>query len=225
MYNGHTESVRLMLIPPLHRYSLLYLPSTATSGFMVEGKPASIISVVMTSLLSNSFYPKAFTPGMPSRVHHASFNAASYTHQPQGRSSGKLTESRSQQQLELAKALLELPQPRSPAKGISFHTPSPKPSPKSRSPGVRKKLSSASPGERDGFYPCNRCGRYVVCVCVRVVCVCMCACVRVWCVCVCVWKVCVCECMVCVCVCECVCVCVEGVCVCVWLISYIDSYV
>ncbi len=150
----------------LHRYSLLYLPSTATSGFMVEGKPASIISVVMTSLLSNSFYPKAFTPGMPSRVHHASFNAASYTqHQPQGRSSGKLTESRSQQQLELAKALLELPQPRSPAKGISFHTPSPKPSPKSRSPGVRKKLSSASPGERDGFYPCNRCGR-CVCVCV-----------------------------------------------------------
>ncbi|XP_064402519.1 nascent polypeptide-associated complex subunit alpha, muscle-specific form-like isoform X3 [Halichondria panicea] len=108
-----------------------------------------------------SFYPKPFAPGMPSRasaLHHATFNAA-YTHQPQGRPSGKVTEPRSQQQLELAKALLELPRPRSPAKGMSYHTPSPKPSPKSRSPGVRKKLSSASPGERDGFYPCNRCGR------------------------------------------------------------------
>ena len=69
------------------------------------------------------------------------------------------TEYRSQQQLELARALLELPQPRSPAQSAGYHTPSPKPSPgKSKSPG-KKKMSSSSPGEHEGYYPCNRCGR------------------------------------------------------------------
>ena len=71
-------------------------------------------------------------------------------------------EQRSQQQMELARALLDLPQPRSPARSGGYHTPSPKPSPgKSRSP-AKKKLSSASPGEREGYYPCNRCGRSVM---------------------------------------------------------------
>ena len=72
---------------------------------------------------------------------------------------------RSAHTLELARTLLELPQPRSPARSSSYHTPSPKPSPgtlvaKSKSPG-KKKMSSSSPGEREGFYPCNRCGRWV----------------------------------------------------------------
>ena len=113
---------------------------------------------------THSFYPKPTNGGgssyKPLILQNSTHNS-SHT-PPRGKSpSHKLVESRSQQQLELAKALLELPQPRSPARGMGYHTPSPKPSPKSRSPGggVKKKLSSASPGEREGFYPCNRCGR------------------------------------------------------------------
>jgi len=72
---------------------------------------------------------------------------------------GQKLEYRSQQQLELARTLLELPQPRSPARSAGYHTPSPKPSPgKTKSPG-KKKMSSSSPGEHEGYYPCNRCGR------------------------------------------------------------------
>lgn len=116
-----------------------------------------------------SFYPKPLPPsGLPGRLTGFSGNStlSSYGVAPPNSRGNKVptTETRSQQQLELAKALLELPTQRSPARGgVNYHTPSPKPSPKGRSsPGVRKKLSSASPGEREGFYPCNRCGRYSI---------------------------------------------------------------
>ena len=62
---------------------------------------------------------------------------------------------------ELTKVLsLEVPQPSGASYGMGCNnTPSPKPSPgKPRSP-PKKKMSSSSPGEREGYYPCNRCGR------------------------------------------------------------------
>ena len=71
-------------------------------------------------------------------------------------------------EVELAKALLELPGSHSTTstKSLGYHTPSPKPSPgkgKGLSGGgggsSKKKLSSSSPGEHEGYYPCNRCGR------------------------------------------------------------------
>ncbi|KAL5464065.1 hypothetical protein EMCRGX_G033024 [Ephydatia muelleri] len=53
-----------------------------------------------------------------------------------------------------------VPQPSGASYGMGCNnTPSPKPSPgKPRSP-PKKKMSSSSPGEREGYYPCNRCGR------------------------------------------------------------------
>lgn len=66
-------------------------------------------------------------------------------------------------ELELARALLELPgsQSTTSTKSMGYHTPSPKPSPgKGKAvSGTKKKLSSSSPGEHEGYYPCNRCGR------------------------------------------------------------------
>ena len=64
---------------------------------------------------------------------------------------------------ELTKVLsLEVPQPSGSASSYGVgcnNAPSPKPSPgKQRSP-PKKKMSSSSPGEREGYYPCNRCGR------------------------------------------------------------------
>lgn len=68
---------------------------------------------------------------------------------------------------ELTKVLsLEVPQPSGSASSYGVgcnNAPSPKPSPgKQRSP-PKKKMSSSSPGEREGYYPCNRCGRYLAC--------------------------------------------------------------
>jgi hypothetical protein len=47
-------------------------------------------------------------------------------------------------------------------RSLTYHTPSPKPSPGKGKPlaGPKKKLSSSSPGEHEGYYPCNKCGRY-----------------------------------------------------------------
>ena len=71
-------------------------------------------------------------------------------------------DSRSSQQLDIAKALLDLPGgSRSPARGGAYSaSSSQKSSPsKSRSPATTKKKSSLSPLDRDGYYPCNKCGR------------------------------------------------------------------
>ena len=65
-------------------------------------------------------------------------------------------------QLEIAKTMvMDLPQPRSPAQNIISHTPSPRPSPSHGKSSLikSKKVSSASPSDREGHYPCNRCGR------------------------------------------------------------------
>ena len=66
-------------------------------------------------------------------------------------------------QLEIAKTMvIDLAQPRSPAHMFAGLTPSPRPSPTNRSKSslVRsKKACSSSPHDRDGHYPCNRCGR------------------------------------------------------------------
>ena len=78
----------------------------------------------------------------------------------------RLEDRHTSHQLEVAKTMvMDLPQPRSPAHSLAAHTPSPKPSPgRVRSSLVRsRKANSSSPADRDGFYPCNRCGRYVVC--------------------------------------------------------------
>jgi uncharacterized C2H2 Zn-finger protein len=65
-------------------------------------------------------------------------------------------------QLEIAKTMvMDLPQPRSPAYALGPLTPSPKASPnRGKSSLVKsKKACSASPADREGYYPCNRCGR------------------------------------------------------------------
>ena len=70
-------------------------------------------------------------------------------------------------QLEIAKTMvMELSQPRSPARNLGSamqagHTPSPKPSPNRAKSSLIKsrKACSSSPADRDGYYPCNRCGR------------------------------------------------------------------
>lgn len=74
----------------------------------------------------------------------------------------KEEEEKLRHQLEIAKTMvMDLPQPRSPAQNISSHIPSPRPSPvHGKSSLIRsKKVSSASPSDREGHYPCNRCGR------------------------------------------------------------------
>ena len=77
----------------------------------------------------------------------------------------KEEEEKLRHQLEIAKTMvMDLPQPRSPAQSMIRHTPSPRPSPggHGKSSLIRsKKVSSASPSDREGHYPCNRCGRWV----------------------------------------------------------------
>ena len=65
--------------------------------------------------------------------------------------------------LEIAKTMvMDLPQPRSPGYSLGGFTPSPKASPnRGKSSLVKsKKACSSSPADREGHYPCNRCGRY-----------------------------------------------------------------
>ena len=78
------------------------------------------------------------------------------------RDKDKEEEEKLRHQLEIAKTMvMDLPQPRSPAHSLGSHTPSPKPSPsRGKSSLVRsKKACSSSPADREGYYPCNRCGR------------------------------------------------------------------
>ena len=139
----------------------------------------------------HSFYPRPSSGSSSSSGHSSSssFSSSSH-HHPSTTSTGSQISSKphapsqkssigshSPQQLDIAKALLDLPQSRSPARGggaYSSSTSSQKSSPsKSRSPATtKKKMSSSSPGEREGYYPCNRCGRYGVrcfCVCAHLV--------------------------------------------------------
>lgn len=119
----------------------------------LSGLSSSVGQAAFTSSSSSSPYHSA------SRLPHSSSASSglhySATHKPY------LHHNKSFGDLELAKALLELPGSHSAAKGLNYHTPSPKPSPgKGKSlVAPKKKLSSSSPGEHEGYYPCNRCGR------------------------------------------------------------------
>lgn len=82
--------------------------------------------------------------------------------EPKNHTSKKEEEILRKHQLEVAKTMvMELAQPRSPAHSLGNFTPSPKPSPShGRSSLVKsKKACSASPADKEGFYPCIRCGR------------------------------------------------------------------
>lgn len=124
-----------------------------------------------TALSNNhhSFYPRPSSGSgghsSSSSHHHSSTSStgsqiSTFSSKQHSHSQKSSLDSRSAQQLDIAKALLDLPQSRSPARG-PFSSSSQKSSPgKSRSPATKKKMSSSSPGEREGYYPCNRCGRY-----------------------------------------------------------------
>ena len=97
---------------------------------------------------------KEFSPP-PVHPHHMSSSKFK-------RDKDKEEEEKLRHQLEIAKTMvMDLPQPRSPAHSLGSHTPSPKPSPsRGKSSLVRsKKACSSSPADREGYYPCNRCGR------------------------------------------------------------------
>ena len=133
------------------------LRQDALSGLSSSIGQASFSSSPSSSAAaSSSSFPSA------SRLPHSSSASSglhySSTHKPY------LHHNKSFGDLELAKALLELPGSHSIAKGLNYHTPSPKPSPgKGKSlVAPKKKLSSSSPGEHEGYYPCNRCGRWVL---------------------------------------------------------------
>ena len=135
--------------------------------------PLSVAAIVALILsISSSWYPKktdvengpdsGLTPpqsimGYPSSS--SLFGTGVAPHR------SRLEDRHTSHQLEVAKTMvMDLPQPRSPAHSLAAHTPSPKPSPgRAKSSLVRsRKANSSSPADRDGFYPCNRCGRYAV---------------------------------------------------------------
>jgi hypothetical protein len=155
--------------------------------------PLNMCSLMHTFTNLSSFYPR---PGSGSSSGSSSSSSSSHHHAHSSSSTGSQAtpyssskgghhqhggpssqqkssyDSRSPQQLDIAKALLDLPGgSRSPARGGAYSaSSSQKSSPsKSRSPATtKKKMSSSSPGEREGYYPCNRCGRYAKSVCVQI---------------------------------------------------------
>lgn len=144
---------------------------SATTTISVGGAPSNMgSSHSHSSLPSSSSSPGPASIPAPSRLPFSSsahsglhYSAKSQTHpyhHPSNPHAGK-----SYAELELAKALLELPggnqSSSSSTKSVGYHTPSPKPSPGKGKGlmGPKKKLSSSSPGEHEGYYPCNRCGR------------------------------------------------------------------
>lgn len=111
----------------------------------------------MYPLIHFSWYPKKFD------VENTS-DAASRSETPV-KDTKKEEDIIRKHQLEIAKTMVtELAQPRSPSCSLGTLTPSPKPSPgRGKSSLVKsKKACSSSPADRDGFYPCNRCGRYSI---------------------------------------------------------------
>ena len=114
-------------------------------------------SSLLSSSGSASMPPPSRLPFSSSAHSGLHYSAKSHAHPHAGKSFAEL---------ELAKALLELPggsqaSSSSSSKSLGYHTPSPKPSPGKGKGlvGAKKKLSSSSPGEHEGYYPCNRCGR------------------------------------------------------------------
>lgn len=145
-------------------------PNQEGQGFPMGSSHSQMaLSNPPSSSSSNSASPSVSFP-TGSRLQHSSSAHSSlhyshkshhhHSHHHHHHHSGK-----SFAELELAKALLELPGshssiPSSKSLG-GYHTPSPKPSPgKGKGvTGAKKKLTSSSPGEHEGYYPCNRCGR------------------------------------------------------------------
>lgn len=124
-----------------------------------NGNPPSREGLNIVSTMSQISLPSSFPT--VSRLPHSTSAHSSLHYQATTRPH---LHSKSFGELELARALLELPGSHaSVPRGMSYHTPSPKPSPGKGKvlAGPKKKLSSSSPGEHEGYYPCNRCGRYV----------------------------------------------------------------
>ncbi len=96
--------------------------------------------------------------GLPPNCHHQAATPSYQGNIPLSKlKKEKDEEDKLRHQLEIAKTMvMDLPQPRSPAQTI---TPSPRPSPSHSKLIKSKKVSSASPSDREGHYPCNRCGR------------------------------------------------------------------
>lgn len=126
---------------------------------MVEGKTLFIGQLSMTPPTYYSWYPKR--PEVESMHNNAEslHPPGSFVSSATGSSTSTKDEEQRKHQLEIAKTMvMDLPQPRSP---LTTHTPSPKASPGHGKSSLVKsrKACSSSPADREGYYPCNRCGR------------------------------------------------------------------
>ena len=113
----------------------------------------------MTPPTRYSWYPKR--PEVESMHNNAesSPTLGSFVSSTGSSSTSIKDEEQRKHQLEIAKTMvMDLPQPRSP---LTTHTPSPKASPSHGKSSLVKsrKACSSSPADREGYYPCNRCGR------------------------------------------------------------------